>query len=80
MDFYTKGMPVQAGALVTLGNVWQPVCGFNLKNPENIHGRIVPLAGRLRNQEGLAHTPHGVSSLSRLACGASTGFETHPGM
>ena len=41
--FDSKGVPVQAGALVPFGNVGQPVSGFDLKNAKNIHKRIVTL-------------------------------------
>ena len=43
-------MPVHACAFVPFGNVGQAVSGFDLKNAENIHGRIVPPAESLRNR------------------------------
>ena len=40
---------MHTGALVPFGNVGQAVSGFDLKNAENIHGRIVQPAESLRN-------------------------------
>ena len=42
MNFDSKGMAVQACALVAFRDIGQAVSGFNLKNAKNIHGRIVP--------------------------------------
>jgi len=47
--FNSERMPVHAGTLVSFRNVGQAVSGFDLENAENIHGRIVPPAPRLRN-------------------------------
>lgn len=58
MDFNTKGMTVETGALVALGYVWQAVRRFNLKYSENIHFQIVTAADVQRN-------PRRVSSLTR---------------
>jgi hypothetical protein len=42
-------MPMHAGALVPIGDVWQAVGGFDLKNAKYIHWWIVPPAKWLRN-------------------------------
>jgi hypothetical protein len=36
---------MQSGALMPVGDIWQPVGSLNLKNSEYVHARIVPSAG-----------------------------------
>ena len=48
MNFDPERVPMHTGALVPFRNVGQTVSGFDLKNTENIHGRIVPSMNRLR--------------------------------
>ena len=39
-----------------VGNIGQPVSRFDLKNPENIHARIVPLLTRTGNKDAQTKT------------------------
>jgi hypothetical protein len=52
--FDSKRVPVHAGAFMPFGNTGQAMSGLDLKNAENIHGRIVPPGRWLRNSSGIS--------------------------
>jgi hypothetical protein len=45
MQFDPEGMPMQARALMPWRNMGQPVCCFDGKDFENVHGRALRIAG-----------------------------------
>jgi len=53
MNLDPKGMAVKARALVSFGDIGEPVGGLDLENTEYVHARIVPSAMGRRKLSGI---------------------------